>query len=164
MSATTHRTLVAIEGGGGARPLDRSALRWLGEAWDLLTPGEVEVLDDADGDSTRFLCRAATERYAQPETFMAAAVRRYFNSVGDPRLAQLMFQDALSQDFVAERVTRTALRAHMEACLHGPAPAAWFEHMRQAGALHAMLLHTQAGRLEILCRSPRYWLYGLLEE
>jgi hypothetical protein len=159
-----HRALVAVPGGEPpARPLDRSALYTLRAAFEWVRADGIEVLDDVDGPVTRFLCRAPYDHFAQLETFFAAAVKCYFRAIDDGRLARLMYRDALCQDFVVERVSRAALRGNVEACLHASAPEVWLEHLRHSGALHALLMHTQAGRLELLSRSPTAWMYGLLE-
>ncbi len=146
--------------------LDLSVLRRL--RFGSLMMGEepldgVEVLDDQDGDITRFLCRASRDDFECPETFVAAAVRRYFRTVSDPGLREMMFVDALSCEYFAERVSGTELERQLEQGMPTGAPRQWLLPFLHDDVEDAVLLDAGEGRLEVVARSRRHWIYGLLE-
>lgn len=128
-----------------------------------LQQARIQVLDDEEGEVTRFLCRAPRSAFRTREEFVAAAVKRYLGAIADQRLAEMIYVATLFQAGMSERVSIATLTERVERAFAGEVPAAWLGQLCLPELWDAAVLDPRTEHLELVVRGARWWLYGLVE-
>lgn len=146
-----------------ARLLDPRRLLSLRREFARVSMSQLIVLEDVDGDCTRFFCMGSARDFGHGEAFLAACVKRFLVCVEDRRLAELMYIDGLEQQLVEEPITLDVLRSRFDAVADVSFPEPWLERLQNEAAPHIALLNSSRHRLEVVARTDGSWLYGLIE-
>jgi hypothetical protein len=163
MSRHTSAAIIPFPRNERGPALDYAWLLRMACFYGTVDGGPVEVVDDEDGAVSRFLGRAPRGAFDSREEFVAAAMKRYLDCIGDPHLAELMYVAALFQAGDGTWITVTELRRRLRRLQDGHLPDGWLELLEAPDLLDAAVLERRPNQLSFVLRGLRWWVYGNVE-